>query len=471
MNTRLQTLLSALDEQMVFTSTSAAITRVASYLDAGGTPELWLTWSVLRGQLPTSDEMIRARRDVRLETSESWIKGLLRRRNPRPVRVITRGVIVDVHHTSTTRLATGIQRVVRNTIQNWVRDHTFEMIGWSNDFHSARLLALPEQENALFGNHSRQVKTRQDEFIVPWKSTYILPELAIEGERVERIRALAEYSGNTTAAIGYDCVPLTTAETVGSGMGASFSRYLTAVAQMDSVATISSAATIEYEGWRRMLRGAGLSGPAIKPVVLPIQAKPHHADGLDAARTMLAPDGLPLVLVVGSHEPRKNHLAILTAVEQLWRAGRKFNLVFIGGNAWGSDEFTSEIESLSRGGRPVRTIAAVNDQLLWSAYQVAAVTVFPSLNEGFGLPVAESLAAGTPVITSNYGSMREIARHGGALLVDPRNDVSISEALENVLFDPTIAQRLEAEAAAIPTATWADYSAALWNQLVPQARI
>ena len=73
----------------------------------------------------------------------------------------------------------------------------------------------------------------------------------------------------------------------------------------------------------------------------------------------------------------------------------------------------------------------VGDDDLWNAYERAAFMIFPSLHEGYGLPIAEALAHGTPVITSDFGSTAEIARDGGCLLVDPRDDEQIVDAMRD----------------------------------------
>jgi glycosyltransferase involved in cell wall biosynthesis len=205
-------------------------------------------------------------------------------------------------------------------------------------------------------------------------------------------------------------------------------------------------------------------------VSLPAEAEtPTPEDLADARERFLVP-GLPLVLVVGSHEPRKNHLAVLHAAERRWRAGDRFSLTFIGGNSWGSAGFSRRLAELQALGRPVETASRVPDRLLWAAYRLARVTVFPSLNEGFGLPVAESLASGTPVITSAYGSMREIADGGGALLVDPRDDTTIAAALHRVLEDDALHTSLVSAARARPHRTWDDYAADVWELLTADAR-
>jgi glycosyltransferase involved in cell wall biosynthesis len=114
----------------------------------------------------------------------------------------------------------------------------------------------------------------------------------------------------------------------------------------------------------------------------------------------------------------------------------------------------------------VHTIVALPDELLWAAYRLAYCTVFPSVHEGYGLPVAESLASGTPVITANFGSMSEIASQGGALLVNPRDDRDLTDALRKLLLDKGLRERLAEEATRIPVRTWEQYAAETWDYFV-----
>ena len=85
-----------------------------------------------------------------------------------------------------------------------------------------------------------------------------------------------------------------------------------------------------------------------------------------------------------------------------------------------AETFDTLVTRLQHHRRPIQVIKRADEDTLWAAYHLAHFTVFPSLTEGFGLPVAESLATATPTITSNFGSMAEIARDGGALTIDPR---------------------------------------------------
>lgn len=217
-----------------------------------------------------------------------------------------------------------------------------------------------------------------------------------------------------------------------------------------------------------MLSAIGVPGPDITAVHLPVEAQEPSPAGLAEARERLLIGDLPLVLCIGTHEPRKNHLALLHAAEVLWRRGVRFNLVLIGGHSWKSDRFNDAVARLRAQGRPIDTLSSISDDVLWAAYRIARCVVFPSLNEGYGLPAAEALACGTPVVTSNFGSMAEIAEQGGAVLVDPRSDSSIADGLERVLTDPELNARLRAEAAARPQRTWDDYARETWAALVSE---
>lgn len=448
------------------------VRQLVPVVEAGGDDVVWLTLAVLRAELPLRDDVVAARRRIRLgETAELLAhavkhparRGLAGTGGARPVRIVRDVDVVDVHHTARTGLATGIQRVVRKSIAEWADDHDPLFVGWGSTYGGMRALSSDERENAIHGSKPHAEHPKTGEVTIPWRSRYILPELAIEDARTARIAAMAEFSGNSTAAIGFDCVPLTSGDTTAAGMGAAFSRNLVALAHFDRVATISAAAKDEYEGWRSMLNSAGLSGPAIEEVFLPIEVGDVDDTDLLAAQAVLLTDDLPMLLCVGSHEPRKNHLAVLNAAERLWMSGRQFSLVFIGGNSWGGGAFVRELERLADAGRPVTSISAVTDELLFSAYRLARASVFPSWNEGFGLPVAESIAAGTPVVTSRFGSMAEIAEPGGGLLVDPKDDDELTGAIEAALFDDETARRLRAEARSRVGTTWSAYAATLWS--------
>jgi len=155
---------------------------------------------------------------------------------------------------------------------------------------------------------------------------------------------------------------------------------------------------------------------------------------------------------------------VLHAAERLWREGLRFELKFIGGGGWRT-EFDASMNQLAAAGRPVSVAVRISDEELWGLYRRARFTVFASLHEGYGLPVAESLAYGTPALTTNYGSTAEIAAEGGALTVDPRDDDALVDAMRRLLTDDALITELQQAARSRPVRTWDDYARELWDVL------
>ncbi len=478
---RLRTLAAALELPVQTTSSPAELVRAVERRLAQADPdEVWLALAVLTAALPEAPDVVRAVRACRMDgaagvlqeiLSGGWLPRLLGSDAEPDVEVVTGQVVVDLEHTSRTELATGIQRVARMTSRRWARDHDVVLVGWRSDQRALRRLQPHEASRALTGSTQglepegpRPVET----VVVPWRATYVLPELAPERDRTRRLLALAKYSGCRTGVIGFDCVPISSAETTDANVSEAFANNLAAVRHFDRVAAISQAAAEEYRGWRHMLSAIGEQGPEVTPVDLPVEPYEPGAASMSAAREQLLIGTLPLVLCVGTHEPRKNHLAVLHAAEVLWRRGVRFNLAFIGGHSWNSQRFDATVARLRSAGRPVETLTSITDESLWAAYRVSHCLIFPSLNEGFGLPVAEALSCGTPVVTSGFGSMAEIAAHGGAVLVDPRDDDSIAAGLERVLTDDAFYATLRAQASARPVRSWDDYAQETWRLLVDE---
>ncbi len=434
-----------------------------------GEPQIWQALAALRAVYPTVDEVIEARRVLSLDGPVAVVEPLLRWRARQilldpgynsDVEMVTDGLLVDLDHTAQASFFTGIQRVVRNLVREWGTVAELQLVGWTIDRKSLRRLH-PRQIARVLDEDGRPPAKRDRRsrvVLVPSGGVYVLPELDFEPRAMLRLEALARFSGVRTVAIGHDCTPITMAETAPPGMPGVFSGYLSALRYFDQIITTSFAVKREFEGWKAMLGSVGIEGPSITLAGLPRVAQPSTADEIARVHALLSPDGAPVLLCVGSHEPRKNHISVLHAAELLWRDGLDFRLAFIGGNAWLSDEFSAFAAELAGKGRRVTTLSAIPDQTLWAAYRVARATVFPSLVEGYGLPVAESLASGTPVITTRFGSTAEITLGGGALLIDPRSPHDIADAMRLVIQDSSTRERLREEARRTPERSWTAYA-------------
>jgi len=160
--------------------------------------------------------------------------------------------------------------------------------------------------------------------------------------------------------------------------------------------------------------------------------------GPEAMAAVRARYDLPehFILYVGTIEPRKNLTVLLEAFSNLQSAICNLHLVFVGKKGWLYEGFFRRLRELGLEDRVIFT-GYVPDEDLPAIYSAAELFVFPSLYEGFGLPVLEAMACGTPVVCSNTSSLPEVAGDA-ALLVDPTDVCALAGAMERALRDETL---------------------------------
>jgi glycosyltransferase involved in cell wall biosynthesis len=144
----------------------------------------------------------------------------------------------------------------------------------------------------------------------------------------------------------------------------------------------------------------------------------------------------PYFIIVGTVEPRKNHLALLHAFAQLYEKRKDVSLAIVGNPGWLSEPIIAEIEK-SAMSMPVRYLRFVDDTWIPALYAGSVALVAPSWYEGFGLPVLEAMACGAAVITSDRGSLPEIAS-GNAILVPPGDIEALAASMERLLDDSSL---------------------------------
>ena len=160
----------------------------------------------------------------------------------------------------------------------------------------------------------------------------------------------------------------------------------------------------------------------VEPLFRPVEADLE----LLAERFGVTP---PYVLCVGTLEPRKNLTGAVRAFERAHAAFRDHSLVLIGGRGWKG----GELERLLRETRaPVIPTGYVSEEGLVALYSSADCFLFPSFAEGFGFPVLEAMACGTPVVAGDRSSLPEVVGDAG-LLVDPASTEALADAVRRVL--------------------------------------
>jgi glycosyltransferase involved in cell wall biosynthesis len=252
---------------------------------------------------------------------------------------------------------------------------------------------------------------------------------------------------------------LTPAKTVGR-----FPAYLQELLAFDGIAAISDESRDSLRDYWRWL------GVASSP---PVETIPLAIDPAPAMAPAAANSARPVVLSVGSIEGRKNHLVLLDACEQLWAQGAAFELHLVGlAHPQTGRAALDRIRELQAAGRPLRYDGPVTDAALESAYAACAFTVYPSLIEGFGLPVVESVARGKPCLCSARGAIGESARGGGCLTLDPLDALHLAQAIDRLLRHPPELAALADAARQRRFQTWPDYATTLlaWMKTLPRRR-
>lgn len=151
----------------------------------------------------------------------------------------------------------------------------------------------------------------------------------------------------------------------------------------------------------------------------------------------------PFILSLGRIEPRKNLPALLQAFQQVVTQGTTSHTLVIAGSVdplfrQFHDDLISRFAAAKL---PVQFTGPIAQEDIAALYRAADLFVYPSFAEGFGLPVLEAMACGTPVIASNTTSIPEVTGSDGAELVDPHNPQALADIIAALLKDP--ARRLE----------------------------
>jgi glycosyltransferase involved in cell wall biosynthesis len=168
-------------------------------------------------------------------------------------------------------------------------------------------------------------------------------------------------------------------------------------------------------------------------------------DGLDACYTPSGSEPTredpPYILYVGNLHPRKNIVRLLDAYVQVCKSGKfPHRLKIVGQATWMAGDVFAAVRESEFADR-VEFTGYLSYEKLTSLYQNAAVCVYPSLYEGFGLPVLEAMACGCPVVCSNTTSVPEVA--GDACIqVNPESSSEIAQGICSILSDPSLAQDL-----------------------------
>ena len=370
-------------------------------------------------------------------------------------------IFIDATATANTLHHTGIQRVVRSMILfGSVRGEEWIPVVWGGEGYRA---PTRHERRRLFNVFAKGIHRKKwlsrifERWEKKWEidfldetedALFLIPEIP-SGQRLDFLDDLASTGARQAqmVAICHDLLSWSSPQWTAPSRRKDFDRYLRFLGLIERVICPSTATAKE---WKRFQAEEGIVGP--EPEVLPW---PIHGEPV----AFPVDKGLnPLVLCVGTLEPRKNHSSLLDAAEILWSKGVEFELVLAGRVREKSErDIPERVEKLARAGRKVSWTGPVSDQMLEDLYQRSSFTVFPSLAEGYGLPIAESLARGRPCVCSDSGAMGEIATGGGCLTTDVATPDKLAKSMEKLLREKDLLEDLVEQAKARTWPDWEDW--------------
>lgn len=369
-------------------------------------------------------------------------------------------LLLDLSHTSHTRAQTGIQRVCRalyRELNSQAAPITWDPYAtqWRelNESEQANLRATTPAKkrgsvwplsSKMRGWSSRLLNQRPT---LPLANGLIVPELF--SPEVARVFPQLKVQGPRVT-LFHDAIALKFPELTPPKTVAYFPAYLQELLQFDGVAAVSEDSANTLRDYWRWL---GVTNtPPIQAIPLGITAQPALIIPPAAVKTR------PRILCVGTIEGRKNHLALLEACESLWSQNLDFELQLIGlGRADTAAAGLTKIDSLKKSGRPLIYDGPATEDELIAAYAACDFTVYPSLYEGFGLPVLESLQHGKPCVCSSHGALGESARGGGCLTLEAVDVPALTTALRKLITRPAEIAALAEAARGRTFRTWKDY--------------
>ncbi len=157
-------------------------------------------------------------------------------------------------------------------------------------------------------------------------------------------------------------------------------------------------------------------------------------------RTKYGIDETPYIFSIGTVQPRKNYGRLIQALARIRASGFDIQLVIAGGRGWLEDSIYDTIHQEKMQDH-VHFIGFVDEDDLPSLYHGALCLAFPSLYEGFGLPILESMACGTPVITSNISSLPEVAGDA-ATIINPYDVEELAHSIGQLIQNQNLRETL-----------------------------
>ena len=386
-------------------------------------------------------------------------------------------LLLDVSHTSHTASQSGIQQVTRQLYRQLSRLSETVPIVYDPFRRGWRLCDRRERAYLELESHASGARKRRAHWSlwqklrgaalaglpsdIPQKPCrgILVPEIPLPRVPDAAYEQLRQSHRTQLFAVFHDAIALRFPDITPRKTVQYYPRYLERICRFDAIAAVSEASRQD------LLRFAPATPPPSVTLHLGSQARasepPRHGGTTDDS---------PNILCVGTLEARKNHLELLQACQSLWERGYRFRLTLVGGYVPETAKPAMDrLRDLASSKRPIAWLGPVSENRLLAAYRECDFTIYPSLYEGFGLPVLESLRHGKPCICSTAGGLAEVVPGGGCLALEDTSAKAIEKGLARLLDCPDQRAKLAAEARNRSLRSWEDYAKDLlaWVEAFP----
>ncbi|KFN42912.1 glycosyltransferase family 4 protein [Arenimonas oryziterrae] len=340
-------------------------------------------------------------------------------------------LFVDITLLVLTNTRTGIQRVSRNILQQWLDQpnlpHRVEPVYLCEGvFRLARKAARREFGAIRLKRRDVPMRAKAGDLFLGLE---LAPQLVAANLPVyEQLRR----DGVRIHFVVYDLLPVLHPEWFLASTAAEFRTWVQTVTRVaDGLACISVAVSDEVKRWCDQN-----PPPRDRPLAIghfPLGADPENRRAIRSV--FLPPEAADLllpetrsVLMVGTIEPRKGHAQALAAFERLWAQGEAIHLIIVGAPGWKSDALIERLKTHPENGHRLVWLPSLDDAGLHALYRHATVLLAASQGEGYGLPIVEAARHGLPILARDIPVFREVAG-AGATYFHGGDGASLARAL------------------------------------------
>lgn len=376
-------------------------------------------------------------------------------------------VLIDVTNASHDTANSGVMRVTRNISRSLQNKVETIFVLWDSSIgeyvfpydEEIKLLSSyggPNKDKIIYRSKEGQKRLRlQDIFEnIRYKNCIMLITETINEIEAKKIRRYLKSRKIKIAAIFYDAIPVLHPEFCNEEVLKNHKNYMEGLSECDVVIPISETSGEDLE---KFWNENNISSTKIKTNLLA-----GELEGIKRTKKYQECNTSEKIniLCVSTLEPRKNHKKLLNACIALSEKYPELDwkLDLVGNRYAGNDDIPNFVEKISKKNTRVKWLGVVDDEQLIRLYKEASFTVYPSIIEGYGMPIIESLWNGKACICSENGVMSELAKEGGCYTIDITDEKKIMEAIYKLSTDLEFRKNLEQQAISRNIRTWQDYT-------------